>query len=42
MRHQPGVLIVEDEPAIAELLAVNLRHNGFRQIWALDSATAQL
>jgi two-component system phosphate regulon response regulator PhoB len=42
MRHQPGVLIVEDEPAIAELLAVNLRHNGFRPIWALDSATAQL
>lgn len=42
MRHQPGVLIVEDEPAIAELLAVNLRHNGFRPTWALDSATAQL
>lgn len=42
MRHQPGVLIVEDEPAIAELLAVNLRHNGFRPTWALDSVTAQL
>ena len=41
MRHQPGVLIVEDEPAIAELIAVNLRHNGFRPIWAMDSATAQ-
>ena len=24
------VLIVEDEPSIAELIAVNLRHNGFR------------
>ena len=41
MRHQPGVLIVEDEPAIAELIAVNLRHNGFRPTWAMDSATAQ-
>nr|MDP2190114.1 phosphate regulon transcriptional regulator PhoB [Rhodoferax sp.] len=41
MRHQPGVLIVEDEPAIAELIAVNLRHNGFRPTWAIDSATAQ-
>ena len=41
MRHQPGVLIVEDESAIAELIAVNLRHNGFRPTWAMDSATAQ-
>ena len=41
MRHQPGVLIVEDEPAIAELIEVNLRHNGFRPTWAMDSATAQ-
>jgi len=41
MRQQPGVLIVEDEPAIAELIAVNLRHNGFRPTWAMDSATAQ-
>ena len=41
MRHQPGVLIVEDEPAIAELIAVNLRHNGFQPTWAMDSATAQ-
>lgn len=41
MRHLPGVLIVEDEPAIAELIAVNLRHNGFRPVWAMDSATAQ-
>ena len=29
MKNQPRVLIVEDEPAIAELVAVNLRHNGF-------------
>jgi two-component system, OmpR family, phosphate regulon response regulator PhoB len=42
MRNQPGVLIVEDEPAIAELIAVNLRHNGFRPTWAMDSATAQV
>ena len=41
MRRQPSVLIVEDEPAIAELIAVNLRHNGFRTIWAMDSASAQ-
>ena len=41
MRQQPLVLIVEDEPAIAELIAVNLRHNGFRSIWAMDSASAQ-
>lgn len=41
MRRLPGVLIVEDEPAIAELISVNLRHNGFRPVWAMDSATAQ-
>lgn len=41
MRHLPGVLIVEDEAAIAELIAVNLRHNGFRPTWAMDSASAQ-
>lgn len=41
MKPMPGVLIVEDEPAIAELIAVNLRHNGFRSTWAMDSATAQ-
>src|SRR5512133_1031684 len=41
MRQQPGVLIVEDEPAIAELIAVNLRHNGFRPTWAMDSTSAQ-
>jgi two-component system phosphate regulon response regulator PhoB len=35
------VLVVEDEPAIAELIAVNLRHNGFRPTWAMDSVSAQ-
>lgn len=41
MKSQPRVLIVEDEPAIAELIAVNLRHNGFVPTWAMDSASAQ-
>jgi len=41
MKHQPAVLIVEDEPAIAELIAVNLRHNGFRPTWAMDGDSAQ-
>jgi phosphate transport system protein len=37
----PRVLVVEDEPAIAELVAVNLRHNGFQPIWAEDGEAAQ-
>ena len=41
MRNKPAVLIVEDEPAIAELIAVNLRHNGYQTSWATDSASAQ-
>ncbi len=41
MRNLPRVLIVEDEAPIAELIAVNLRHNGFQPIWAMDSETAQ-
>ena len=41
MRTLPRILIVEDEPAIAELIAVNLKHNGFQPIWALDAETAQ-
>ena len=41
MKNQPAVLIVEDEPAIAELIAVNLRHNGYRPTWAMDSDSAQ-
>ena len=42
MRPQTRVLIVEDVPAIAELLAVNLRHNGFLPIWTMDSLSAQI
>jgi len=41
MRKLPRVLIVEDEPAIAELIAVNLRHNGFQPFWAEDGDSAQ-
>lgn len=41
MRHVPRVLIVEDEAAIAELIAVNLRHNGFQPIWSVDADSAQ-
>ena len=41
MRKLPRILVVEDEPAIAELIAVNLRHNGFQPIWASDGEMAQ-
>jgi len=41
MKTQPRILMVEDEPAIAELMAVNLRHNGFQPVWAMDAVTAQ-
>ena len=41
MKRLPRVLIVEDEPAIAELIAVNLRHNGFSPIWSEDGDSAQ-
>ena len=41
MSHLPKVLVVEDEPAIAELIAVNLRHNGFVPVWAEDGPSAQ-
>jgi two-component system phosphate regulon response regulator PhoB len=42
MRHLPRVLIVEDESAIAELIAINLRHNGMSPVWAEDGQRAQL
>ncbi len=41
MKHMPGVLIVEDEAAIAELIAVNLRHNGYQPTCASDGVSAQ-
>jgi two-component system, OmpR family, phosphate regulon response regulator PhoB len=41
MKNQPRILIVEDEPAIAELIAVNLRHNGMSPVWTEDGDAAQ-
>ena len=41
MKQLPRVLIVEDEPAIAELIAVNLKHGGFSPTVAYDSVAAQ-
>ncbi|MBL8512911.1 MAG: phosphate regulon transcriptional regulator PhoB [Betaproteobacteria bacterium] len=41
MKRGPRVLIVEDEPAIAELISVNLRHDGFLPVLAEDGETAQ-
>ena len=41
MKNNPRVLIVEDEPAIAELVAVNLKHAGFLPICAEDGEAAQ-
>ena len=37
----PKVLIVEDESSIAELISVNLKHNGFAPVWAVDGEAAQ-
>jgi two-component system phosphate regulon response regulator PhoB len=41
MAYLPRVLVVEDEPAIAELIAVNLLHNGFESVWVEDGPSAQ-
>jgi two-component system phosphate regulon response regulator PhoB len=41
MTNVPRVLIVEDEPSIAELISINLRHNGFQPVWAADGNSAQ-
>ena len=41
MKNLPRVLVVEDEPSIAELISVNLRHNGFQPVWAEDGIAAQ-
>jgi two-component system phosphate regulon response regulator PhoB len=35
------ILVVEDEPAIAELIAINLRHAGFEVTGAGDADTAE-
>lgn len=36
------VLVVEDEQAIAELIAMNLRHAGYEVVLAADAETAQV
>ncbi|MDR2839501.1 MAG: phosphate regulon transcriptional regulator PhoB [Azonexus sp.] len=41
MTDSPRILIVEDEAAIAELIAVNLRHAGYDSVLAADSRAAQ-
>jgi two-component system phosphate regulon response regulator PhoB len=41
MKKLPRILLVEDEAPIAELVAVNLRHNGFAPVWAEDGESAQ-
>jgi two-component system phosphate regulon response regulator PhoB len=42
MRHLPKVLIVEDEPSIAELICINLRHNGLTPTWVENGEKAQI
>jgi two-component system phosphate regulon response regulator PhoB len=42
MRHLPRVLIVEDEPSIAELICINLRHNGLSPTWVDNGEKAQV
>ncbi len=41
MKQQARILVVEDEPAIAELIAVNLRHGGFDPVLAGDGVAAR-
>ncbi|MGE0800232.1 MAG: phosphate regulon transcriptional regulator PhoB [Lautropia sp.] len=36
-----SILVVEDEPAIRDLLAVNLRHGGYRPLQAADALSAR-
>lgn len=38
---KPRILVVEDEPSIAELISVNLQYGGFEVVAAQDSVTAQ-
>ena len=42
MRHLPRVLIVEDEQSIAELICINLRHNGLSPTWVDNGEKAQV
>ena len=36
-----SILVVEDEPAIRDLLAVNLRHGGYKALQASDASSAR-
>ena len=36
-----SILVVEDEPAIRDLLAVNLRHGGYKTLQASDAGSAR-
>lgn len=42
MKKYPRILVVEDEPAIAKLIAVNLNHNGFEAVCVENGVDAQL
>jgi len=42
MRRFPTVLVVEDEADLAELISINLSHQGFQPICAKDGTTAQV
>jgi len=41
IKSTPRVLIVEDEPAIAELISINLRHHGLSPLWVENGELAQ-
>lgn len=41
MDAEPRVLVVEDEPSIADLIAINLKHGGFQPTVAFDALAAQ-
>ena len=41
IKFTPRVLVVEDEPSIAELISINLRHNGLSPLWVEDGQSAQ-
>lgn len=41
MMESPRILIVEDEPDIAEILMVNLKHHNFYPVWAESGEKAQ-
>lgn len=40
MKMAPRILTVDEDPAIAELILPNLRHNGSSTFWAEDGQSA--